>query len=98
DEERQHRYEDDEEDDLLDLLRAEDLAHEVTEERHRRHPADASHDVEHREPAVAHLADARDDRRERANGGHEASEHDRLAAVRFVTLLGRDEMILAKEQ
>ena len=79
------------------VMRRVDFAQREAEHRHAEHPADAAEDVEADEPAVAHLADAGDDGRERAEEGQEAGDDDRLAAVAFVERLGAKQVFLREE-
>ena len=58
-----------------------DVAEDVTQAEARGDPEDGAGDVVEGEGAVAHVAGAGDKRHERANDGHEACYHDRLAAV-----------------
>ena len=63
-------------------------AEEVAEAGDADGPEEPADDVVGEEGAVVHLADAGEDRRERAHDRHEAGEHDRLGAVLVEELVG----------
>src|SRR6187397_2573343 len=69
------------------VLDERDVAEIVAAVDEKRNPQHAAAEAVHYEVKIAHAADARHERRERADYGHEAREHDGLAAVLFVELL-----------
>src|SRR5262249_32265763 len=95
-EDRQH---DDGADHQMEVaLNGRDGAESIAGDNEEPDPRRGAGDIEEAESAVWHLADARDERRERPNDRHETRENDRLAAVLFVERLRADEVLLVEEQ
>src|SRR6188768_1079272 len=69
------------------VLDERDVAEIIAAVYEKRNPQHAAAEAVHDEVEVAHAADARHERCERAYYGHEAREDDSLAAVLFVELL-----------
>ena len=64
------------------------VAEQPSSQQENQYPSRAPSDVVHAKPPVAHLADARDKWRKRANDRNESRKHDGDAAVVIVELLG----------
>ena len=69
------------------LLDDGDVAEEISHQDQRGNPQQGAEDAEREKPQIIHAADARHERRERAEDRHEARDDDRLAAVLFVKLV-----------
>jgi hypothetical protein len=95
DEDRQHRDEDNGDDDELEVfLHKGDVAEEETREGEQKHPNDPTDEVVRDKVAIRHASDARHEGREGADDGHETGEEDGLAAVLLEEGVGFIEVFL----
>src|SRR6185437_4492819 len=98
DEPRQEREQDhDSDDDINMLVDARDVAaQEVSDEEHAPYPAQSAQHIVRNEVPVAHVGNTRHHWSERPDDGHEPCEHDRLAAMLLIELMGTVEVLLLK--
>jgi len=94
---RCYGYQNDDDDDRHQVA-VGGLAQEVARAHHARCPEQSTEDVEAEEAPVVHRADTCHYRCEGAHDGHEAGQHNDLAAVLFVERFGLIEVFLLEEE
>ena len=86
---RQHRYGNDAERDQREVVFDDGhVAEDVARPHADCHPADTARDVVEKERAGLHFRCARDERKKRADDGHEARENHGLSAVQLEEFMG----------
>ncbi len=95
---RQYRHDDDHEHDRQQVF--VDIGHpcseDIAEDDQTDRPERGSGDIVCEKDRILHLGHAGEYRREGADDRHESGDHDRLATVLVIELLGLRDMILAK--
>src|SRR5262245_25820349 len=98
DEDRQHRQENDREDNEVEVaLHPGSRAEEVAGDEEERYPGDAAREIEDPETSIRHAADAGHERREGADNRHEARQHNRLAAMLLIKPMRPQQVLLVQE-
>ena len=85
-------------DNVFDVLlnSGDGLSQEIPRECHARNPTNPSSHIEQSKPAILHLGDAGNNRRECSRKRHEPRKDDGYPAVLFIEFLSLDEVIASK--